>query len=128
MRIQFASCCNCTFVATLFYNVSWTFFFFILDSLSAFVRREIKSLTFHGTIMTFQLFQLMLRGLSFTVFATPAAPPANEPRISNNDRIDTTAFCCYRKYRFTFFFFFKSMPIFVLTFIAAQTVAAALSL
>jgi len=33
-------------------------FFLLLDSLSALVRREIKSVTFHDAIMTFLLFQL----------------------------------------------------------------------
>jgi len=63
--------------------------------------------------------------LSFTTFATPAAPPTNKPRTFNNGRIDRIppCFAIGSIICFTFFFFvFKSMPIFVLAFIAAQRV------
>jgi len=79
------------------------------------------SLFFHDAIIMFQLFQLTMCSFVFMAFATTASL-TNEPKISNNGRIGrvppriATGSIC-----FIYFFIFKPMSIFVLTFITAQT-------
>jgi len=67
--------------------------------------------------------------LLLTAFSTPAAPPINDPSAPNIGKIgNIPPRFAIRSTRFVFFFAFTfviSMPIFVLAFIAAQTVAAA---
>jgi len=42
---------------------------------------------FHGAVMTFQFFQLILRDF-IIAFTIPVAPLTNEPKTSNNERIN----------------------------------------
>ena len=100
-----------------------------------FVRSEVNSMTFHDAIMTFQFIQLTLRGFIVAYsFCDFSVLPTNEPTTLNSGRIGIMplhfATGSIRFFiGFFFFFVFKPIPIFVLTFITAQTVvAAALSL
>jgi len=78
-------------------------------------------MTVHDAVMMFQFFQLTLLGfITFIAFATPVAPLTNKPKIPNNGRIGKISqrFATGNIHFFVsfFFFIFKPIPIFVLTF------------
>jgi len=72
------------------YYTLFTFVWAEIQSLSMFVWSKIQSVTFHRAIVTLQASYSSWRRvslLSLTAFATPAAPPINDPSAPNIGKI-----------------------------------------